>query len=134
MLLKNEFFILLIMSTSTTFTYSFNAVDAKINNPALNDILASKTTTNSINTTTNAISDLKQGINLNDKLLFIKDLFNGFNLAYAEAIELANKLPNFGAADAFFQKNYAVKNNWAEKQQTVDKFYEILNRRFNHQG
>lgn len=100
----------------------------------LNDILAAKTTTNSINTTTNTISDLKQGINLNDKLLFIKDLFNGFNLAYAEAIEVANKLPNFGAADAFFQKNYAVKNNWAEKQQTVDKFYEILNRRFNHQG
>ena len=100
----------------------------------LNDILAPKTATNSINSTTNAISDLKQGINLNDKLLFIKDLFNGFNLAYAEAIELANKLPNFEAADVFFTKNYAVKNNWTDKQQTVDKFYEILNRRFNHQG
>lgn len=100
----------------------------------LNDILASQRTANSLHAAAPVISDLRQGINLNDKLLFIKDLFNGFNLAYAEAIDLANKLPNFEAAAAFFQNNYAGKNNWAAKQQTVDQFYEILNRRFNQQG
>lgn len=98
--------------------------------PTLNDLLASKTNTQHLNTNKQAISDLKQGINLNDKLLYIKDLFNGYNLAYAEAIDLANKLPNFEAADTFFQKNYAAKNNWADKQATVDKFYELLNQRF----
>ncbi len=98
--------------------------------PTLNDLLA-KTRGENINATTNVVvKDLKQAINLNDKLLYIKDLFNGYNLAYAEAIDLANKLPNFEAADNFFQKNYAAKNNWAEKQGTVDKFYELLNQRF----
>lgn len=98
--------------------------------PTLNDLLA-KSRGENINATTNvAVKDLKQAINLNDKLLYIKDLFNGYNLAYAEAIDLANKLPNFEAADNFFQKNYAAKNNWAEKQATVDKFYELLNQRF----
>ena len=96
----------------------------------LNDLLAKSRSTN-VNTANSAkISDLKQAINLNDKLLYIKDLFNGYNLAYAEAIDLANKLPDFESADNFFQKNYAVKNNWAAKQATVDKFYELLNQRF----
>ncbi|TCC87060.1 hypothetical protein EZ428_22955 [Pedobacter frigiditerrae] len=98
--------------------------------PTLNDLLA-KSRGENINATTNvAVKDLKQAISLNDKLLYIKDLFNGYNLAYAEAIDLANKLPNFEAADNFFQKNYAAKNNWAEKQATVDKFYGLLNQRF----
>lgn len=100
--------------------------------PTLNDILAGKNgASNNVNqTNTAAVRDLKQAISLNDKLLYIKDLFNGYNLAYAEAIDLANKLPNFEAADQFFQKNYAGKNNWADKQSTVDKFYKLLNQRF----
>ncbi len=98
--------------------------------PTLNDLLAGKTAASQTQTSKPAITDLKQGINLNDKLLYIKDLFNGYNLAYAEAIELANKLPNFEAADNFFKKNYALKNNWADKQATVDQFYELLNQRF----
>ena len=96
----------------------------------LNDLLAKSRSTNINASNTAKISDLKQAINLNDKLLYIKDLFNGYNLAYAEAIDIANKLPDFEAADSFFQKNYAVKNNWAAKQATVDKFYELLNQRF----
>jgi hypothetical protein len=100
--------------------------------PTLNDILAGNNTGSRLNESSSgaAVSDLKVAINLNDKLLYIKDLFNGYNLAYAEAIDIANKMPNFDAADNFFQKNYAVKNNWAEKQATVDKFYILLNRRF----
>ena len=76
------------------------------------------------------VSDLKQAINLNEKLLFIKDLFNGYNLAYSEAIDIVNKMDSFESADSFLQKNYAAKNSWATKQSTVDQFYELLNRRF----
>jgi hypothetical protein len=108
---------------------STDLVEDPSNKPTLNDLLAGKTKA-TVNTEKPAISDLKQAINLNDKLLYIKDLFNGYNLAFAEAIEIANKLPNFEAADNFFQKNYAIKNNWSEKQNTVDQFYELLNQRF----
>ncbi|MBC6111185.1 hypothetical protein ACFOG5_09660 [Pedobacter fastidiosus] len=96
--------------------------------PSLNDLLA-KTNHNS-EIVKAPISDLKQAINLNEKLLFIKDLFNGYNLAYSEAIDIVNKMNNFETADGFLQNNYAVKNNWASKQATVDQFYELLNRRF----
>lgn len=102
--------------------------------PTLNDLLAGKHS-NSYNTASEEnskapIADLKKAINLNEKLLYIKDLFNGYNLAYSEAIDLINKMPDLKTADAFLKNNYAEKNNWQAKQTTVDKFYELLNQRF----
>jgi len=97
--------------------------------PTLNDLLA-KTNQQPQEPVKAPVGDLKQAINLNEKLLFIKDLFGGYNLAYSEAIDIVNKMPNFESADSFLQNNYAGKNNWASKQATVDQFYELLNRRF----
>lgn len=102
--------------------------------PTINDILAGKSNNNSVNLNLEsnkpAITDLKKGITLNEKLLYIKDLFNGYNLAYSEAIDLINKMPDLKTADTFLKNNYAEKNNWDAKQTTVDKFYELLNQRF----
>lgn len=77
-----------------------------------------------------AITDIKSAINLNDKMLFVKDLFNGYSLSYSEAVDLVNRCKNFEEADRFLKTNYAVKNHWADKQTTADKFYAILHRRF----
>ncbi|WP_158796881.1 hypothetical protein [Pedobacter sp. L105] len=100
--------------------------------PTLNDILSGNTPNRNFNTDTRRapITDLKQAISLNDKMRYIKDLFNGYNLAYAEAIDLLNKMPDFKTADAFLKNNYAGKHNWADKQDTADQFYELLNQRF----
>lgn len=76
------------------------------------------------------VVDLKTAVSLNDKLMFIKDLFNGYSLAYSEAIELLNRFDNFAESDAFLQTNYALKNNWATKPQTVEKLYSILRKKF----
>ncbi|MBE8723218.1 hypothetical protein [Sphingobacterium pedocola] len=81
-------------------------------------------------TSAERVLDLKSAISLNDKLLFIKDLFNGYSLAYSEAVELLNRFDNFGEADAFLQSNYALKNGWSEKPQTVDKLYVVLRKKF----
>lgn len=108
-------------------------VETKLVKPTLNELLAGslkKGTSTTAPSPGPAVRDLKQAINLNDKLLYIKDLFNGYNLAYSEAIELINKMPDFNTADTFLKNNYAVKNNWATKQATVDKFYDLLRRRF----
>ena len=100
-------------------------------NPArsLNDLLA-KTNSQGDEPVRAPIADLKQAINLNEKLLFIKDLFKGYNLAYSEAIDIVNKMNSFEAANNFLQSNYSIKYDWASKQATVDQFYELLNRRF----
>jgi hypothetical protein len=76
------------------------------------------------------ITDLKSAINLNDKLLYIKDLFNGYSLAYSEAIEIVNRFNSFEEAERFLKTNYVVKNNWEGKPTTAEKFYALLRRRY----
>lgn len=100
--------------------------------PTLNDILSGNSVSRNLNTESSrvTVTDLKQAISLNDKMRYIKDLFNGYNLAYAEAIDLLNKMPDFKTADAFLQNNYAIKHNWSAKQETAEQFYELLNQRF----
>lgn len=100
----------------------------------LNEMLSSQTSQNTVSGQFNQkpSKDLKGLISLNDKLQFVRDLFNGYSLAYSEAIELMNRFDSFDAADNFLKQNYAIKNNWSEKQDVADKFYEILNRRFSN--
>jgi hypothetical protein len=76
------------------------------------------------------ISDIKLAITLNDKLLYVKDLFNGYNLAYSEAIEILNRFSTFDEAARFLKTNYITKNNWESKPATVEKFYALLKRRY----
>ena len=76
------------------------------------------------------ISDIKLAITLNDKLLYVKDLFNGYNLAYSEAIEILNRFNTFEEAQRFLKTNYVTKNNWEGKAATAEKFYALLRRRY----
>ncbi len=76
------------------------------------------------------ISDIKQAITLNDKLLYVKDLFNGYNLAYSEAVEILNRFNTFEEASRFLKTNYVTKNNWESKPSTTEKFYALLRRRY----
>ena len=76
------------------------------------------------------ISDIKLAITLNDKLLYVKELFNGYNLAYSEAIEILNRFNTFDEAARFLKTNYVTKNNWESKAATVEKFYALLKRRY----
>jgi hypothetical protein len=98
--------------------------------PTLNELLAGQAAPSNAANARPAISDLKSAINLNAKLLFVKDLFEGYSLAYSEAIDIVNKMPDFNSADKFLQSNYAAKHNWAAKQSTVEQFYELLHQRF----
>ena len=109
-----------------------DTIDNENSRQTINDLLSAQKSQGTIANEyrQQPIKDLKSVINLNDKLLFVKDLFNGYSLAYSEAIELLNRLDSFQAADDFLRSHYATKNNWSDKQSTVDKFYEILNRRF----
>lgn len=115
----------------------YHSINEEQKGPAvltLNDILSGKTATN-VNVASQlnqqqSVQDLKSIINLNDKLLFIKDLFNGYSLAYSEAIDLVNKSESFEAAEQFLNANYAHKNGWSQKQITVDKLHDLISRKF----
>jgi hypothetical protein len=76
------------------------------------------------------VTDLKTAITLNEKLLYVKDLFNGYSLAYSEAIEILNRFKTFEEAGEYLKGNYAAKNNWDSKPETTEKFYSLLRRRY----
>ncbi len=76
------------------------------------------------------VQDLQSIISLNDKLLFVKELFNGYNLAYAEAINILNRYTNIEQAEYFLNINYTVKNNWKDKPVTTEKFMNLLRKKF----
>ena len=105
---------------------------AELKPQTMNEILSSQSSKNTVSSqfVNRQVKDLKSLISLNDKLVFVRDLFNGYSLAYSEALELLNRFESFEAADNFLQQNYSSKNNWAEKQSVADKFYEILNKRY----
>jgi hypothetical protein len=96
----------------------------------INQILSSQIASTSHHSELQPIADLKSAITLNDKLLYVRDLFNGYSMAYGEAIEILNRFSRFEEADNFLKINYYSKNNWEAKQATTDKFYELLQRRF----
>ncbi len=121
-----------ILSSESFNDETLKPVVNDVKKQTLNEMLSSNQSNNNLSTRFVNLpsSDLKSVISLNDKLLFIKELFNGYNLAYSEAIEILNRFDSFESADNFLQKNYAEKNKWKEKQSTVDRLYEILNRKY----
>jgi hypothetical protein len=75
------------------------------------------------------ISDLKTAIGLNQKSLFMNDLFEGENAAYNEALNLLN---NFSSMDD--AKNYLLtlgtKYNWDLESDSVVQFTDLVERRY----
>lgn len=100
----------------------------------LNDRIAAQKGLDQFKTKTETASkpaqDLQSMISLNDKLLFVKELFNGYNLAYAEAINILNRYTDFEQAKNFLNQNYTVKNGWKDKPVTTDKFMNLLRKKF----
>ena len=99
--------------------------------PTINDLLADRPeVTLATKFESEPIADLKAIINLNDKLVFVKDLFNGYSLAYQEAIDTLNKLGSLEEAKNYLNENYAQVNDWASHETTVTRFYELVSRRY----
>jgi hypothetical protein len=99
-------------------------------NQKMSSQLGDKATSKTDQQAIKPISDIKVAITLNDKLLYVKDLFNGYNLAYSEAIEILNRFETFEEASRFLKTNYVSKNNWESKPETTEKFYALLKRRY----
>ncbi|MGI4728595.1 MAG: hypothetical protein ACRYGB_08480 [Janthinobacterium lividum] len=121
--------------SSSDFSISSNSETKSTAEPAiltLNDRIAAQKSLNQPKTETanKTAQDLQTMISLNDKLLFVKELFNGYNLAYSEAINILNRYNNFAQAENFLNQNYAAKNSWKDKPVTAEKFMDLLRKRF----
>lgn len=75
------------------------------------------------------IEDLVKAIGINQKFLFMNDLFEGENDLYTHAIENLNSLRSFEEAENML-KELKKKYGWEEEDKTVEAFTLLIQRRF----
>lgn len=76
------------------------------------------------------IKDLTSAIGLNQKFLFMNDLFEGENNKYKEAIETVNNFSEFTEAEEYIINNLKEKYNWDMESVSTQKFINLVQRRF----
>lgn len=73
------------------------------------------------------ITSIQTAINLNDKFLFIRELFKNNSLLYNQTLERLNTSANYTEAMAIVEKEFA----WDMNDPLVSKLVELINRRYN---
>jgi hypothetical protein len=76
------------------------------------------------------IKDLRESIGLNQKFLFMNELFQGENTAYNEALEKLNSFPGFNEARAYIVAELSEKYHWNGDSEFVQSFMELVERRY----
>lgn len=75
------------------------------------------------------LPDLKTFIGFNEKLMFIRSLFNGDTTAYDDAIAQVNNSNSFAEAETIL-KNLSAAYKWAQDAEPVQIFHSSVKRRF----
>jgi hypothetical protein len=72
------------------------------------------------------ISDLRASIGINEKFLFIKELFKGNADYYSKSVDFLNQAGGFDNAMQYIQENF----EWDKESDTTKKFLELIHRKF----
>lgn len=76
------------------------------------------------------VRDLKKAIGINDRFVFIKELFRGDETAYDSSIRTLNGFRIFAEAEYWMERELKVKLGWDMDQDIVRHFYFLVRRRF----
>ncbi len=76
------------------------------------------------------ISDLSKAIGINEKFLFINDLFKGENTDYNSVIKELNAFNSFEEAQNHIQTVLQPKYQWKLKNSSEKKFIKFIERRY----
>ena len=76
------------------------------------------------------VKDLKKAIGINDRYLFINELFRGDENMYERSIKTINSFNIYPEAEYWIQRELKVKLGWPENTTTVKHFDQLIKRRF----
>ncbi|MBC7904902.1 MAG: hypothetical protein H7Y27_15860 [Gemmatimonadaceae bacterium] len=76
------------------------------------------------------IRDLKKGIGINDRYVFISELFRGDEAMYERSIKTINNLRILPEAQYWIERELKVKLGWDDGKTTTQHFYQLVRRRF----
>jgi len=76
------------------------------------------------------IKDLKKAIGVNDRYLFINELFRGDEVMYERSIKTINSFSIYPEAEYWIKRELKLKLAWDDKNHVVKQFDQIIRRRF----
>lgn len=76
------------------------------------------------------VKDLRKAIGINDRFLFINDLFRGDESVYERSIKTINSFNIYAEAEYWISRELKVKLGWNPDNPTVQLFDQLVRRRF----
>ncbi len=76
------------------------------------------------------IKDLKKAIGVNDRFLFINELFRGDEVMYERSIKTINGFSIFPEAEYWIKRELKLKLGWNDSNDVVKQFDQLVRRRF----
>jgi hypothetical protein len=80
------------------------------------------------------IDNLASAIGINDRYLFISELFRGDESMYERSIITLNKFNSFPEAHAWSERELRLKLGWDTQNPITQQFEQLIKRRFMNQG
>jgi hypothetical protein len=96
----------------------------------VNDSLKEKKTEISEKLTGLPVKDLKKAIGINDRFLYINDLFRGDEAMYERSIKTINSFSIWPEAEYWIRRELKTKLGWTDDNETVRQFDQLVRRRF----
>lgn len=81
-------------------------------------------------TESSSIKDLKKAIGINDRFVFINELFRGDEVMYERSIKTINNFSIYAEAQYWMERELKTKLGWNRDRVTVQEFYALVKRRF----
>lgn len=76
------------------------------------------------------VKDLRKAIGINDRFLFINELFRGDENMYERSIKTINSFSIHAEAEYWISRELKVKLGWNNESETVHHFDQLVRRRF----
>lgn len=80
--------------------------------------------------TEGAVRDLKKAIGINDRFVFLNELFRGDETMYERSLKTINNFRIFPEAEYWIERELKVKLGWDEDKEAVKHFRHLVRRRF----
>lgn len=104
--------------------------DVKILHLEINEIHSKKSIEISQHLQEASIKDLRKAIGINDKYLFINELFGGDEKLFENSIKTINQFNIFAEADFWIKKELVAVKKWNLDLPVVEQFMLLVKRRF----
>jgi hypothetical protein len=97
---------------------------------SLNDRLRQESAERSETLSTTPIKELKKAIGVNDRFVFINELFQGDEVMYERSLKTIDAFKIYPEAEFWIRRELKLKLGWDEKSESVKYFTHLVKRRF----